>query len=789
MKNRGTYLLLALFFASLVGLWVADFAQVPSRFQRERMSNRVLHELLDTKPDDLRKIEILGGDEPIVFERRKGNKWQMTAPKDVAADPSMVEALAYNLKELSRKPDAATLEGDPIKFGLTPPERTIRLWGPSTDAPLASLELGRTSLDRRYVRHAGSEGVEVVDAKGLDLVKFPAVRWRDHELFRVPSFEVDGVTITSGEKVLKLSRGRDAWRVASPIRMLAAEPKVDGLIADLGSLKVLADDRFVADDVRGADLDRYGLKTPAMTIEIDAGRSGRPRDPQVIHVGKPIPGKDGLVYVLPGGQDDVVAVDQRVLKDLKPDPNAFRSPKVADINPPRVVRIAVEKADGDVIEAVRTASDWMLIRPSPARADKKAIQDFLKSLDQLQTSTYLNPQVVPESGLDKPAMILKVWEARDPRDRSAPTSTDPKGELALNLRVGRREVARKSTYAQVEGDPTILALPDSANEFLPRSELAFRDRQILAQPVDQIEQIRIIGSGRDYTIAAPPIKHDNMGITPFGWWMIGPVDSPTDGPAVDKLLKLLSNLRAESLVTEKREALDKYGLKTPALTLTWSTLPPFSLLREPSRSVQSPGTITFEDHSLLIGSPVADRPNLRFAKLADQPLIFTVGADVLSVLDLEWRDHRVLTFEPNHVRKVQLDWPDRGFAANPVEESGRRKWSLEGAVDAPDFDPAQIDVLVQAASKLTTTRYVQHLGEFREDSGLNPPRLAIRLDLDDGSAPRTLKIGASTGRGQVLATTDTAAKGSIFLLPENVFGAWTKAPRRTGDLPENVFAP
>ncbi len=63
MKDRGTYLLLALFFAGLVGLWVADFAKVPTRTQRDRMSNRVLAALIDTKPDDLRKVEILGGDE------------------------------------------------------------------------------------------------------------------------------------------------------------------------------------------------------------------------------------------------------------------------------------------------------------------------------------------------------------------------------------------------------------------------------------------------------------------------------------------------------------------------------------------------------------------------------------------------------------------------------------------------------------------------------------------------------------------------------------------------------
>ena len=794
MKNRGTYLLLALFFAGLVGLWVADFAQLPTRSQRERMSNRILHELLDTKPDDLRKIEILGGDEPIVFERREGNRWQMTAPMDVAADPSKVETLAYNLKELSRKPDAATLEGDPGRFGLSPPERTIRLWGPKTDAPLTSLDVGKASLDRRYVRAVGAEGVEVVDTKGLELIRLPAGRWRDHELIRVPSFEVDSVKISSGGKSLQLQRGRDAWRVTAPIQVLAAEAKVDGLIADLGSLRVLDDSRFVANDVPEADLDRYGLKTPTLTVEIDAGRVDRlnvdrRRVAQVIHVGKPVEGKEGQVYARRGDQDDVVVVDQRVLKDLKPNPNAFRSPKVADINPNRVLRIGVEEADGSLVEAVRSGNEWTIVRPSPARGDRQAIQEFLKSLDQLQTSIYLTSKEAPDSGLDKPTLVLKVWQARDPREPIGTASTDPRGEPALTLRIGRRDAATKSIFARIGTDPTILALPDSANDFLPRNVLAFRDRQILALTTDQIEQIKFDGPGRKFTLNAPVLKHNSMGIDPVGWWMVEPVAAPTDAPSVGRLLKLLANLRAESLVTEKPEALEKYGLDAPALKLTWSALPQFSMVPGPSKADPSPGTISLESFSLLVGSPLRDRPSFRYAKLSDQPLIFTVGTDVLTVLDLEWRDHRVLSFDPSHVRKVRLDWPDRGFALNSSPGGGTRTWALDGPVDAPDFDPARINPLLDAASKLTTTRFIQHLGEFREGAGLTPPRLAIRFDFDDGSPPRTLKIGSPAGRGQVLATTETADKGAVFLVPEAAFGPLTKIPRHRGDLPDNVFAP
>jgi hypothetical protein len=789
MKNRSTYALLMLFFAGLVGLWVADFAQVPTRKARERMSNRVLHELTETKPDDLRQVEILGGTEPIVFQRRDGNRWQMTSPMDVAADPSMVETLAYNLKELSRKPEAATLEGDPTRYGLAPPERTIRLWGTSTAEPLASLDVGKTSVNRRYVRATGSEGVEVVDARLLDLLKLPAERWRDHELFRVPSFEVDAVSISALGKSLKLRRGRDAWRVVEPIHALAIEARVDGMIADLGSLRVLDDTRFVANDVRGDALDRYGLKTPALTIEIDAGRGNRKREPQVLHVGKPVEGKEGQVYARRGDQDDVVAVDTRVLKDLSTDPRAFRSPKVADIQVARVARIEVERPGGDGFEVVRSGNDWTIVRPSPTRADRESIQNFLKSLDQLQTSSYPTPEAVPDPGLDDTALILKVWQARDPRDPIATASKDPRGDLAMSLRVGRRDAARKSIYARIEGDPTILALPESAGDFLPRDSLAFRDRQILAEASHQIERIKLVGPNRKVTLNAPIIKLDPFYNAPFGWWMVEPIDALADAPSVGRLLKLLSNLRAESLVAEKPDALDKHGLKSPALAVTWSYLPRSSMLRQGPGFDPSPGTVAYEDHTLLVGARVPGRPEVRYARLADRPLIFTLGQDVLGVLDSEWRDHRVLAFDPKHVRHVRLDWPDRSVSLASVPEGKDRKWSFAGPTDAPEFNPSQMTPFLQLASNLSTPRFVQYLGDFPGQWGLTPPRLSIRFDLDDGSPPRFLKLGIPAGPGQILATAEAESKGPVFLVPASQFAAWTRPPRRHDDLPEDVFAP
>ncbi len=196
-------------------------------------------------------------------------------------------------------------------------------------------------------------------------------------------------------------------------------------------------------------------------------------------------------------------------------------------------------------------------------------------------------------------------------------------------------MGRKSIYARIEGDSTILALPDTANSFLPRNPLAFRDRQVLAVDTDPIEQIKLVGRTRKVTLNGPILKvgRQNMGLAPPGWWLVEPVAAPADAPTMGKLLRLLGNLRAESLVTEKPESLEKYGLKVPDLTLIWSSHPMFSMLNKPSKDEESSGTIPLEDHSLMVGAAVPDRPSTRYAKLGDSSLIFTLGPDALGTLD------------------------------------------------------------------------------------------------------------------------------------------------------------
>ena len=86
-----TYILIGLFFASLLTYWGLERAGV--RTERERLvrESRILPGLLEVPELDVRKLEIEreGEGGRLVFERRGAGigNWQMVEPKNAAAEP------------------------------------------------------------------------------------------------------------------------------------------------------------------------------------------------------------------------------------------------------------------------------------------------------------------------------------------------------------------------------------------------------------------------------------------------------------------------------------------------------------------------------------------------------------------------------------------------------------------------------------------------------------------------------------------------------------------------------
>ena len=138
--------------------------------------------------------------------------------------------------------------------------------------------------------------------------------------------------------------------------------------------------------------------------------------------------------------------------------------------------------------------------------------------------------------------------------------------------------------------------------------------------------------------------------------MVEPVTAPADAAAVGRAPEAPLAAPGRGLVAEGPAARDlkPFGLDAPALTLTWSTSPSFSLITGPPAG---PEAAPLEDRSLIVGarSPGGRASGSRPSR--GRPLVFTLGAEALGTIDAEFHDRRVLAFDPAHARRVRLPGP------------------------------------------------------------------------------------------------------------------------------------
>ncbi len=171
-KHHATIVLAIIFCTGLIVLWWADKTGLD-----QDESDAIVRALEKVPASDIKRLEILepktgrestqanSRPERMVFERRDEGRWQMIEPFDVAADPSLVETLAQNLKALRRSPDVGTIHSPLKDFGLEPPATIVRFYGSDSRKPLGALEVGRSLREQLYVRPEGSTRIEVIDSR------------------------------------------------------------------------------------------------------------------------------------------------------------------------------------------------------------------------------------------------------------------------------------------------------------------------------------------------------------------------------------------------------------------------------------------------------------------------------------------------------------------------------------------------------------------------------------------------------------------------------------------------
>lgn len=774
-KHHVTFVLLTLFFTGLLLLWGADYLDLKTNSEKARQAVFVLPELADLSEYDIEKIEIQQGKEKLVFDRKGRQRWQMVEPINTSADAALIESTLRSLKELRKSRDSGEIKGTAATFGLEPPRASVTLFGKDASKPIATLEIGTPIegyKDQVYVRARDHDGgyrsFEQVDARMLSAIGKPAIAWRDKSLFNSPTFLVTELEVSGPGRELTAKReSRGVWHISRPVNAPADEEKIEGVLAELTSLRVAEGEKgFVADNVQ--DLSKYGLDKPEMTIQLTTAWGGG--EIQKIYVGKPVPDKKDLVYAMQDPQDDVVMINGKEIRDLAKGRNSLRSKRISILNPTRAVFIELHASQRNY-RLSRSSSGWTLLGEKPEKADEATVNKMLTTLAGAQTSDFFEPKAIAKPGLDPPRTVLKVWEAESSDNLpSKPETAPPAGEPILTLEIGYYEPVMKALFVRIPGDQTILALTKDVADALPKNALAFRDRSVLSLNPVEIAKLSITRTGEEtYELEAPAGRSKST-----RWRMTAPIESPADQEEATKMVLILANLHAEEFVTDQPGDRKTFGLDKPTLTATWTLEPQKGAEGSAKEKPQaSSGT-------LRVGKRVPNSES-SYAEIIGQPMVFTLGPDVLQPFKEELRDHLVVAIPPERVLRLVLRWPDRAISFVPkTNESGTPTgWQPEAGPDAAaGFDVPRLNALIKSLADLHTPKFVQYRGILPKATGLTTPQLAIEIQVLGTKNPHVLRLGQRSQEGPLYATVDSGDAGAVFLLPGPSWAELARSPKK-----------
>ncbi|HZT36107.1 MAG TPA: DUF4340 domain-containing protein, partial [Nitrososphaera sp.] len=286
------------------------------------------------------------------------------------------------------------------------------------DKPTVRLVFGKKDKDVVYVRReVGNETTRLaVPATLLDKVSEGKLAYLERKLPSFTTALVTRVLLQRGNDVYEIEKPKDdkalTWKVKQPKDLAgrnADNAKVDHLLNELRDLQA---EKLVAEKATDNEMERYGLKTPAVKATVSERQSEKETKDEVYLFGKETDDKAG-VYAKQGDRDLVFVVRKNVLDALK-----------ADLQDTKIFTFDIAKVKGlklqgwqDIIGSPfildldrQSSQTWTVKAPPDFKLNTSQVESFLAALANIRAERFLGHQagVKPEYKLDLKDGALEV---------------------------------------------------------------------------------------------------------------------------------------------------------------------------------------------------------------------------------------------------------------------------------------------------------------------------------------------------------------------------------------------
>jgi Domain of unknown function (DUF4340) len=324
------------------------------------------------------------------------------------------------------------------------------------------------------------------------------------------------------------------WRITAPDQAAADASTVAGLLAFVARLE-----KVRALDGAG-DLEAFGLRQPRIRLSL-AMRDGQTLSLALADLNPAATG----VYARVEGVPAVFLAPLELTKELGKTPyvEEVRDRTVLAVDPERVRRLAIDRADAHIAVARVAERRWRVERPFAGPGDDGIIRDLLWKLQATRSRAVAPARGDGDHGLDRPHARVTI---------------EADGEAPRILAVVLDGASGRELYARVEGRDEIHVVDAQLLSDLAIEPEALRDRQLLVLDRREAERITI-----RYPDVALVLERGAE-----GWKVTTPVQGEALPTLVENLLEVLPNIRYRTMVSARAGDLAVWGLDRPRRVVT-----------------------------------------------------------------------------------------------------------------------------------------------------------------------------------------------------------------------------
>lgn len=294
--------------------------------------------------ENIEELRIMSASGEVTRLRKAGDQaWQVTEPVTADADSNQPVAIASGLNTLEIQRVVDENPASLKDFGLDPPRMDIgfRVKGEKELRHLLIGDKTATGSDL-YAMRQGDKRLFLISGTVENTFNHGTFALRDKHVLKFDRNTVETIEITEGPRNFAFAKAGDVeWNITKPVTLRGDFGAIDGILNTLAATEV---QRFIDGD---ADLSKYGLDTPAMTVTV--GGAGTKTS---LLIGK---ADSGNRFAKDTSRPILFTLGENLMKDLQKNVTDLRRKDIFDARPYTATRfefrrgadtVTIDKAKG-----------------------------------------------------------------------------------------------------------------------------------------------------------------------------------------------------------------------------------------------------------------------------------------------------------------------------------------------------------------------------------------------------------------------------------------------------------